>query len=118
MHGDSNWKYVINVAPRAARVLQATQDLTSMDEVKRIVDAVEDHEDSTGNDEAFNYSSISTDGSSTSDSDSESRLMDRLELDTNADDIDTVSHSTIGVNLILFLKINHDDLYADITYVP
>ena len=40
MHGDSNWKYVIDVAPRVARVLQATQDLTSMDEVNRIVDAV------------------------------------------------------------------------------
>ena len=114
MHGDSNWKYVIDVAPRAARVLQVTQDLTSMDEVNRIVDAVEDHEGSTGNDEAFNYSSTSTDGSSTSDSDLESRLMDALD----ADDIDTVSHSTIGVNLESFLKIDNDDLYADITSVP
>ena len=118
MHGDSNWKYVIDVAPRAARVLQATQDLTSMDEVNRIVDAVEDHQGSTDDAKAFNYSSTLTDGSSTSDSDSESRLMDTFELDTNADDIDTVSHSTIGVNLEMFLEIDHDDLYADITSVP
>ena len=82
------------------------------------MDAVEDHEGSTGNDETFNYSSTSTDGSSTSDSDSESRLMDTLELDTNADDIDTISHSTIGVNLEIVLEVDHDDLYADITYVP
>ena len=119
MHGDSNWKYVIDVAPRAAaRVLQAAQDLTSIDEVNRIVDAVEDHQGSTGHDETFNYSSTSTDGSSTSDYDSESRLMDTLELDTNADDIDTISHSTIGINPEMFLEIDHDDLYADITSVP
>ena len=44
--------------------------------------------------------------------------MDTLELDTNADDIDTVSHSTIGVNLEIVLEIDHDDLYADITSLP
>ena len=39
---------------------------------------------------------------------------------TNADhdDIDTISHSTIGVNLEIVLEIDHDDLYADITSVP
>ena len=44
--------------------------------------------------------------------------MDTFELDTNADEIDIFSHSTIGVNLEIVLEIDHDDLYDDITSVP
>ncbi|MCO5605371.1 hypothetical protein L7F22_059554 [Adiantum nelumboides] len=44
MHGDTNWKYVIDVAPRATRVLQSTQELSTIDDVNRILN---DNDDDT-----------------------------------------------------------------------
>ncbi|MCO5586506.1 hypothetical protein L7F22_040446 [Adiantum nelumboides] len=118
MHGDTNWKYVIDVAPRATRVLQSTQELSTIDDVNRILDDNDDDTSEEGgsfSDAELEYSSTSTDGSA---SESENSFLNAFELDTNTDEIDTFSHSSIGLNLEIVLEIDHEDLYADITSVP
>ncbi|MCO5564404.1 hypothetical protein L7F22_018065 [Adiantum nelumboides] len=117
MHGDTNWKNVIDVAPRATRVLQSTQELSTIDDVNRILDDNYDYTSEGGlfSDAKLGYSSTSTDGSA---SQSENSLLNAFELDTNAYEIDTFSHSSIGLNLEIILEIDHEDLYADITSVP
>ncbi|MCO5572529.1 hypothetical protein L7F22_026284 [Adiantum nelumboides] len=117
MHGDTNWKYVIDVAPRATRVLQSTQELSTIDDVNRILDDNDDDTSEEGgsfSDAKLEYSSTSTDGSA---SKPENSFLNAFELDTNTDEIDTFSHSSIGLNLEIVLEINHEDLYADITSV-
>ena len=50
-HGDSNWKYVIDVAPRFARVLQEIDELSSIDdEPSRLLD---DHDDESFDESLF-----------------------------------------------------------------
>ncbi|MCO5577427.1 hypothetical protein L7F22_031259 [Adiantum nelumboides] len=118
MHGDTNWKYVIDVAPHATRVLQSTQELSTIDDVNRILDDNDDdtfEEGGSFSDAELEYSSTSTDGSAF---ESENSFLNAFELDTNTDEIDTFSHTSIGLNLEIVLKIDHEDLYADITYVP
>ncbi|MCO5608035.1 hypothetical protein L7F22_062238 [Adiantum nelumboides] len=117
MHGDTNWKYVIDVAPRATRVLQSTQELSTIDDVNRILDDNDDDTSEEGgsfSDAKLEYSSTSTDGSA---SEPENSFLNAFELDTNTDEIDTFSHSSIGLNLEIVLEIDHEDLYADITSV-
>ncbi|MCO5614782.1 hypothetical protein L7F22_069066 [Adiantum nelumboides] len=66
MHGDTNWKYVIDVAPRATRVLQSTQELSTIDDVNRILDDNDDDTSEEGgsfSEAKLEYSSTSTDGS-------------------------------------------------------
>ncbi|MCO5607374.1 hypothetical protein L7F22_061570 [Adiantum nelumboides] len=117
MHGDTNWKYVIDVAPRATRVLQSTQELSTIDDVNRILDDNDDDTSEEGGSFSaakLEYSSTSTDGSA---SEPENSFLNAFELDTNTDEIDTFSHSSIGLNLEIVLEIDHEDLYADITSV-
>ncbi|MCO5549938.1 hypothetical protein L7F22_003415 [Adiantum nelumboides] len=117
MHGDTNWKYVIDVAPRATRVLQSTQELSTIDDVNRILDDNDDDTSEEGgsfSDAKLEYSSTSTDGLAF---EPENSFLNAFELDTNTDDIDTFSHSSIGLNLEIVLEIDHEDLYADITSV-
>ncbi|MCO5551385.1 hypothetical protein L7F22_004887 [Adiantum nelumboides] len=117
MHGDTNWKYVIDVAPRATRVLQSTQELSTIDDVNRILDDNDDDTSEEGgsfSDAKLEYSSTSTDGSA---SEPENSFLNAFELDTNTDEIDTFSHSSIRLNLEIVLEIDHEDLYADITSV-
>ncbi|MCO5556418.1 hypothetical protein L7F22_009967 [Adiantum nelumboides] len=117
MHGDTNWKYVIDVAPRATRVLQSTQELSTIDDVNRILDDNDDDTSEEGgsfSDAKLEYSSTSTDGSA---SEPENSFLNAFELDTNTDEIDTFSHSSIGLNVEIVLEIDHEDLYADITSV-
>ncbi|MCO5581893.1 hypothetical protein L7F22_035782 [Adiantum nelumboides] len=117
MHGDTNWKYVIDVAPRATRVLQSTQELSTIDDVNRILDDNDDDTSEEGgsfSDAKLEYSSTSTDGSA---SEPKNSFLNAFELDTNTDEIDTFSHSSIGLNLEIVLEIDHEDLYADITSV-
>ncbi|MCO5603700.1 hypothetical protein L7F22_057851 [Adiantum nelumboides] len=118
MHGDTNWKYVIDVAPRATRVLQSTQELSTIDDVNRILDDNDDDTFEKGgsfSNAKLEYSSTSTDGSA---SESKNSFLNAFELDTNTDEIDTFSHSSIGLNLEIVLEIDHEDLYADIISVP
>ncbi|MCO5554567.1 hypothetical protein L7F22_008097 [Adiantum nelumboides] len=61
------------------------------------------------------YSSTWTDRSA---SEFKNSLLNAFELDTNADEIDTFSHSLIGLNLKIILEIDHEDLYDDITSIP
>ncbi|MCO5575117.1 hypothetical protein L7F22_028914 [Adiantum nelumboides] len=92
-------------------------DLKDADVMRRILD---DNDDDTSEerglflDEELEYSSTSTDGSP---SESENSFLNAFELDTNTDEIDTFSHSSIGLNLEIVLEIDHEDLYADITSV-
>ncbi|MCO5574075.1 hypothetical protein L7F22_027852 [Adiantum nelumboides] len=118
MHGDTNWKYVIDVAPCATRVLQSTQELSTIDDVNRILDDNDDDISEKGgsfSDAELEYSSTSMDGSA---SESEKSFQNAFELDTNTDETDTFSHSSIGLKLEIVLEIGHEDLYADITSVP
>ncbi|MCO5585661.1 hypothetical protein L7F22_039597 [Adiantum nelumboides] len=103
--------YLWIIPPRATRVLQSTQELSTIDDVNRILDDNDDDTSEEGgsfSDVELKYNSTSTDGSAF---ESENSLLIAFELDTNADEIDTFSHISIGLNL----KI---DLYADITSVP
>ena len=99
MHGHTNWLYVIDVAPRAVRVLQDTQELSSIDEVNRVLDTADQifEEGGSFTEEEIDYSSTSTHGSSTSKFGSQSSLLDTFELDTNVstyvDEIDIVYFS-------------------------
>ncbi|MCO5580258.1 hypothetical protein L7F22_034124 [Adiantum nelumboides] len=117
MHGDTNWKYVIDVAPRATRVLQSTQELSTIDDVNRILNDNDDDTSEEGgsfSDAKLEYSSTSTDGSA---SEPENSFLNAFELVTNTDEIDTFSHSSTGLNLEIVLEIDHEDLYADITSI-
>ncbi|MCO5560003.1 hypothetical protein L7F22_013608 [Adiantum nelumboides] len=92
MHGDTNWKYVIDVAHRATRVLQSTQELSTIDDVNRILDDNDDDTSKEGgsfSNAELEYSSTSTDGLA---SESENNFLNAFELDTNTDEIDTFSH--------------------------
>ena len=121
MHGQSNWMYVIDVAPQTHRVLQDMDDLTPIDEINRIlhdVDKICEEEGSSTEEEIIYYNSTSTDGSSSSDSEAKSgflKMGDENTMVVNHDNLgDTISHNTIGLHLEVVLEIDHDYLYADV----
>ncbi|MCO5571205.1 hypothetical protein L7F22_024940 [Adiantum nelumboides] len=102
MHGDTNWKYVIDVAPRATQVLQYTQELSTIDDVNRILDDNDDDTSEEGGsflDAKLDYSSTSTA------SEFENSFLNAFELDTDTDEINTFSHSSIGLNLEIVLEM-------------
>ncbi|MCO5548736.1 hypothetical protein L7F22_002197 [Adiantum nelumboides] len=93
-------------------------DLKDANVMRRILDDNDDDTSEEGgsfSDAELEYSSTSTDGSA---SESENSFLNAFELDINTDEIDTFSHSSIGLNLEIVLEIDHEDLYADITSVP
>ena len=94
MHGQSNWMYVIDVAPRTHQVLQDMDDLTSIDEINRIlhdVDVSSTKEGLSIEEEISYYNSASTDGSSSSESEAKSVFLEMGEENTMV-----VSHDNLG----------------------
>ena len=125
MHGQSNWMYVIDVAPRTHRVLQDLDDLTSIDEINRILHDVYEIFEEKGSsieEEISYYNSTSTNGSSSSESKAKSVFLKMGYENTilvNHDNLlDTISHNTTGIHLEVVLEIDHYDLYADVTSSP
>ena len=122
MHGHTNWMYVIDVVPRTHRVLQNMEELSSIDEINRILHDTNEsleEEGSSTQEEISYYNSTSTGGSLSSDSDSESVFMETGEsnktVSPHTDIIDTISHNKTGLHLEVVLEIDHNDLYADVT---
>ena len=124
MHGQSNWMYVIDVAPRTHRVLQDMDDLTSIDEINRILHDVDKicEEGSSTEEEINYYDSTPTDGSLSSEFEAKSVFLEKGDENTmvvNHNNIgDAISHNTVGLHLEVVLEIDHDDLYADVTSSP
>ena len=123
MHGHTNWMYVIDVVPRTHRVLQNMEELSSIDEINRILHDTNEsleEEGSSTQEEISYYNSTSTGGSSSSDFGSESVFLETGESDTILSPhanvvVDTISHNTTRLHLEVVLEIDHDDLYADVT---
>ena len=99
--------------------------LSSIDEINRILDDADEsskEEGSSEQEELSYYNSTSIVGSLSSDFGFESAFLEIGELDKfispHVDAIDTHSHNTTGLDLEVFLEIDHDDLYTDATSSP
>ena len=115
MHGDGNWMYVIDVAPRAARVVEPTNNLEPMNEVDRILDAADEHSDEGGSamgDDSNAKISMSSESSSSDLGFLES--SDVGEADLYVLDDETSSQSTIGFTLEVVVDIEPQNVHIDI----
>ena len=65
MDEHNHWLYVIDVAPRAARMVQETQDLTLLEDFDRVIDEDTDDNLSSGDSDKIDYASTSNRSSST-----------------------------------------------------
>ena len=114
MDEQNHWLYVIDVARRAARMVQETQDLTQLEDFDRVIDEDTNDDLSSSDSNKIDYASTSNSSSSI---DLDSHELSFKTFDTNVDksDDDTTSRSTIGLNLKAAMEIDPEDMHANMS---
>ena len=97
------------------------KEWTSLEEVDRVLED-NPHDLSSSDEEErsieIDYDSTSDESSSSTNSSSKADILETFATDVNVSNDDTISQSTIGLNLEFDLEIEPEDMCADVLSVP